>query len=228
MTVRPRLSHRPRLNAELNRVKGGGYEDVAHYSARRQAAAAAGGGGGVGPVELKFYDIENIHKIRESHEHRPGPASAALLSTLSSSHSKSVFYGGFVWECRALNILCRRSPPPPPGSGEHDPPRGGGRGGPRASAGARLCPRTTLLRSRHQPRVRKLSATLQKVFLIEPPLPSLSAALRKASGLIEPGLPGRRAAVGARARVQLVPAPAAHPAGRGGHGAGGVARARSH
>eukprot|EP01052_Picozoa_sp_SAG31_P026572 SAG31_NODE_2417_length_5729_cov_2.939432_5_plen_138_part_01 len=83
---------RPRLNAEMNRLKGGGYEDVAHYVTRRQVVAATMSEGvdrgvstagvdaaavsttkestnpaSVAPsVELKFYDIENIHKIRDA------------------------------------------------------------------------------------------------------------------------------------------------------------------
>lgn len=66
----------------MNRFKGGGYEDVTHYALRRQAIAGASATAAAGDadggsmyttapaagdlaVELKFYDIENIHKIRE-------------------------------------------------------------------------------------------------------------------------------------------------------------------
>ena len=45
---------RPRINAEVNKVKGGGYEDVKTYEAKDMK------------VELIFFDIENIHRMRES------------------------------------------------------------------------------------------------------------------------------------------------------------------
>jgi len=46
---------RPRLNAEANKLKGGGYEDC-------------GDGGDYKNCKLKFCNIENIHEVRKSYE----------------------------------------------------------------------------------------------------------------------------------------------------------------
>ena len=46
---------RPRINAEVNKAKGGGYEDVTKYHEDHDVQ-----------VELRFFDIENIHRMRDS------------------------------------------------------------------------------------------------------------------------------------------------------------------
>jgi hypothetical protein len=45
---------RPRINAEVNKAKGGGYEDTKSYAEKDLE------------VELEFFQIENIHRMRES------------------------------------------------------------------------------------------------------------------------------------------------------------------
>lgn len=46
---------RPRVNAEVNRLRGGGYEDC-------------GAGGLYANCEIQFCNIDNIHEVRTAYE----------------------------------------------------------------------------------------------------------------------------------------------------------------
>jgi hypothetical protein len=62
------LCPRPRINAEANKLKGGGYEDVGFYNARPNLEAT-----------LEFFDIENIHAMRKSVQASSGAAQRSAL-----------------------------------------------------------------------------------------------------------------------------------------------------